>query len=269
MVKRLHGLAILATALAPAILLIVVGLATWAAVSSVRSAALDYGAYVDGEVRSVTAAFDEAGAAFDDVGRFVSGIASDVTTAVEGLGSIGPDVHLPVEAVRIPRTLLADLPTVARIDLDPFPDFPGYNPPDVYLPEIIVLEANALDFTIPGVEPLGQFLVDASAVSRSIGADIEDELGHLVTVPAPISNVAGATAELGANVRATFRTWLIVVAITLAVMVAAWITTSIGSVMFEVRRGWAMLLGRPAEIVSVDDLRAQIRAIEANLARLT
>lgn len=257
MARRLHGLAIVVGALAPAIVILIVALATWAAVGSLRSAALTYGAAVDTEVQSVTAVFADVGSALDDVGTFVSGVADDVVTAADGLGPISPDVALPVAPVAIPRTVLVDLPTVFGVDL-----------PTVVFPQTTVLAANSLDFTIPGVEPLGQFLADASEVSRTVGADIDEELGKMVAVPAPIARVADATVVLGTEVRSTVRTWLIVVGATILLVAMAWISTRVAAVVADVKRGWAMLTGREMPSVSIEELRAQVAVIEARLAQL-
>lgn len=257
MARRLHGLAIVVGALAPAIVILIVGLASWAAVGSLSSAARTYGAAVDAEVKTVTGAFEDVGSALDDVGSFVSGVADDVVTAAEGLGPISPDVALPVVPVVLKEKVLVDLPVVFGVDL-----------PRVVFPETTVLNANSLDFTVPGVEPLGQFIEDASAVSRTVGADIDEELAKMVAVPAPITRIADATVTLGTDVRSTVRTWFMVVGVTLLLVALAWITTRTATVVADVKRGWAMLMSREMPPASIEELRAQVAVIEARLAQL-
>ena len=252
MAKRLHGLAIVTTALAPLILLVVVGIATWVAVGSVRTAVADYSETVSTEVGKATKVFVDVGTALDDVGAFVAGIATDVQTAVAGLGPISPDVKLPTRAIGIPRIVLID---------DPI----GNN--DVVFPAFTVLEANSLDFTIPGIEPVGQFLVDLGDSADAVSNDIERQLAGLIVMPEPIDTVRQSTADLGAHIGSTLRTWLVVVAVALAAVVAAWASTRMGTALAEVSRGWGMLMGRDGG-VSVEDLRAQLTAIERALAQL-
>jgi hypothetical protein len=249
MSRRLHGLAILITGLAPIVLVVVVALATWVSVASVRSAVDDYSTKVSAEVGKATQVFTDVGAALDGVGVFMNGIATDVSTAVNDLGPISPDVRLPVQPVVIGGITL------------------GTEPFTVDLPRITVLQAGALDFTIPGVEPLGQFIVDLGDSADAITGDIEQQLAGMIQLPAPIQAIKTSTEELGTSVGTTVRNWLIVVGVTLLVILAAFVTTRIGSAIEDVRRGWAMLMGREP-VVSVQDLRAQLAAIERALAQL-
>lgn len=267
---RIHGLFIVITVLAPVIAVVVVAIASVLAVGSIRESGREYGAAVGSELDDAKAVFEDVGSALSDVGQFVSGVAKGVTDAVGELGDISTDVLLPVDPILIPSFLIVDLPDFRGVDM-PFniPDVPGLRFPAVVFPETIVLESGALDFTIPGVEPLGQFLADAAKVSREISADIESELSSLVGVPKPIENIAQATGKFADDVRSTVVRWFLVVLLVAILTLGAWINSKAAVIIGELRRGWAMMAGESPPAPTLDALREKLREIEGELAAMS
>lgn len=257
MLTRIRDLIIVVGTLAPFIAFAVIGIATVVAAGSIKASGEQYGADVKTQLSQATRAFRDVGSALDDVGVFVTGITDSVDRAVAGIGEISPEV-LPTAPVQIPRTRLVDLPTVF-----------GFHLPAVDFPATTVLAAGALDFTVRGVEPIGDFFDDVARVGGEISSDLERELGSMFAVPEPIDEIAKKTSALASDVRSTANVWLMVTLITLVVTAAAWLVNRVGLVMSEVKRGWSMLLGRKAPAVNtVAQMRARLHEMEAQLATL-
>ncbi len=267
---RIRGLLVIVRAVVPALALIVIATASFVAVGSIGTAAEVYADRVSPELERGKVAIDAAGERLTELVAFASGLGESISATADRMSGLSTEVEIPPDPLTIPRKELIDLPDFGGIDMPGFiPDVPGFTLPTVVFPETTVLDSGVLNFTVPGMAELQAHLAAARVAASSLAPAGDERPAPLAGIATSIESIAAATGDLASEVRSTVTMWLMFVLVLVALVVVAWLATSLPRIIDDVRDGWAMLRGKPASAQTVHQLREQIRTIDARLANLT
>lgn len=233
MTTRARGLWIIVRTVAPAVAIVVVALASSTAIAAMRDSAAAYGVTVSAELADVTEVFQDVGAALGRLAEFATGIGAAIAATFRAIASISPQISIP-----------------------PF---------DISL-GLFTIPAGTFTFDVPGLGVIIEFFRTAADAAAAVAGNIKEELERIFVVPESIDRISTATAQLGSEVRDAAGQWLATVLLMAVLVLVAWIATRTRTILGELGRGWAMLLGRPVTPASLASLRTRVDELERRLA---
>ena len=258
---RIRGLLVIVRTLMPLIAVVVVAAVSVVAAQSIRAEAEAYR-------ESLSSDLEVVAQTLDSVSVFVTTFGDALTKADESLGSIPTDVNYPKEAIKIPRGAI-----YGGMTWNPDPKNWVPNSPVLTIPALpgggsgyVLVEAGSLKLGMPGAQELKDFfeqaraaVVDTKDFIKSIGPCHRAADGQSIRceTDGPFGAIYGSMLM-----------WILVVTLTVFAAVLVSMTTRASLHRAELRRGWALMKGEPPSTAGVDEIRAQLRDLEARLERV-
>ncbi len=244
MLKRLEGSVMVINTFMPLIVVLGITVLGWACVHTVREAAREPLACIDGSITRMEATIGEAKTAAGELtDAVIDGVAKPIQAAADAIGAIPVSIHIDIPALKIPN---ARLPIQPNVSVEGKPGFP---PVDV---RIWMSEVNVRMPALPAVKVPEVRIPGLQGVKKQF-ADLFDILARFVDVLKRIAGIGGigreaaavwaAAADLVQAVKVS-TAWMLTTAITLLYLGAGWFLLSYAMwVNRRLRIGWALVRG--------------------------
>lgn len=174
---------------------------------------------------------DDLGGRLDEIGRALD-------EADEGLQAMAGFVLATVDAADDLVTTLTELPIVS------------------------------LPLSLPGMGPVEALAEQIVAAGETITEPLT-KVAAIAEIPPQLEQVAEDTADYAATMRSTMSSWVKWVLLLLAAAALLWLAAQARPITSELRRGLAMMLGRPPPKASaVSALERRVADLRREIARL-
>ena len=244
MFKRLEGAVMIINTFLPLIAILVFSALGWAFVHTVREAAREPLAQIEGSIRRMEATIGSAKEAAGDLSdAVIKGVAKPIASAANAVDAIPVSIHVDLPPLRIPD---AHLPLQPHVAVEGRPGIPPVevriwmSDVNVRMPTIPAIKLP--EIRIPGLQGVKKMFADLFGILVRF-VDVLKRIAGIGSLGHEAATVLAAAAGLIEALRKS-TAWMLTASVVLLYMGAAWFLLSY--VMWAHRRlrvGWSLVRG--------------------------